>query len=96
MSEFVTQRDHRGHTIKIHVRRTSLGELAWGYRIASLKHKAYGRQPASSYDEVLTAALDEGRRHIDAFEDLRIDTGTSTYPQEVPPRGGAEAAVADG
>jgi hypothetical protein len=69
MSQLATHLDYRGHMIKIHVRPAPHGDWAWGYSIPTLKHKVYGERPVSSYDEVLTAALDDGKRRIDAFED---------------------------
>lgn len=80
MSELVTQHDYRGHTIKIYVRPDPLGAWAWGYSIPTLGHKAYGARPVYGYDDLLTAALDQGKWHIDVFED-RPDGGASASPR---------------
>ena len=76
MSESVVQHPYRGHTITIRVVETLDSQWTWSYSIDGIGYKDYGVRSKSSYDLMLNAAIDEGRRRIDAFED-RLHGGTS-------------------
>ena len=69
MSDSVIRHEYRGHTITIRVQATADGQWTWSYAIEGIGYKDYGARPRSSYDLMVSAAIDEGRRRIDAFED---------------------------
>ncbi|WP_018911739.1 hypothetical protein [Thiomonas sp. FB-6] len=74
MSESVIRHEYRGHTITIRVQETSDAQWTWSYSIEGIGYRDYGARARSSYDPMLSAAIDEGKRRIDAFED-RLATG---------------------
>lgn len=74
MTEAIIYREYRGHTITIRVRSTVDDQWTWTYSIDGIGYRDYGDRPESTYDVMLNAAIDEGRRRIDAFED-RLDGG---------------------
>ena len=49
----------------------------WSYSIDTIDYREPGDRPRSTYDEILSAAMDEGRPRIDAFEEtlLRDEKG---------------------
>lgn len=69
MSESVIEREYRGHTIRVRVRSTGAAQWTWSYAIDDIGYQDYGSRPQSSFDVMLNAAIDEGMRRIDAFED---------------------------
>jgi hypothetical protein len=69
MSESVIQHRYRGHTISIRVVEAGHAQWTWSYSIEGIGYRDYGVRPNTSYDEMLNAAIDEGTRRIDAFED---------------------------
>ncbi len=82
MSEYFIRAKYRGHTIHVRVRSTTQGMWTWSYSIDTIDYRERGDRPRSSYDAMLNAAMDEGRRRIDAFEDaLRIGEKGSFSPE---------------
>lgn len=67
MSDFSTQHTYKGHLINIFIHPAPLGGWTWYYTILGLNRQTHGKVPASSYDEVLTSALDSAKRYIDDF-----------------------------
>jgi hypothetical protein len=76
MSESVVQHPYRGHTITIRVVEAAPAQWTWSYSIDGIGYKDYGVRPNTGYDEMLNAAIDEGKRRIDAFEE-RLQGGAS-------------------
>lgn len=76
-SEYLIRAEYRGHTIHVRVRSTQQGMWTWSYSIDTIDYREPGDRPRSTYDEMLNAAMDEGRRRIDAFEEtlLRDEKG---------------------
>ncbi len=68
MSTSVIQREYRGHTISVRVRSAKPGQWTWSYAIDGIGYQDCEDRPQSSYDVMLNAAIDEGKRRIDAFE----------------------------
>lgn len=82
MTEYKIECAYRGHAIHVRVRSTKQGMWTWSYSIDTVDYRECCDRPQSSYDDMLNAAMDEGRRRIDAFEDGLRGEGTGKFSSD--------------